>query len=181
MKKGPKGPWVWNKNFVRLIASNLASGKTKAEICAAFNLSPAALQVGMSRFKDEINKVVAPKPAEPKVEKETINILNKYVTKWSKYPVRFYADDGYSDYPIHGAVLTDRGWECCSWSKYGKFMGEFEVHKNDLLKVEEILPSEVWVWIGVEGKHESFSSYEKAANWQLVKGGKIFPLSVPNE
>jgi len=36
--------------------------------------------------------------------------------------VRIYAVDGYPDYPIHGAILTDDDWVVEQWTQEGFYL-----------------------------------------------------------
>jgi hypothetical protein len=56
--------------------------------------------------------------------------------------VRIYATDGAYDFPIHGAVLKDEGWEDNTWKNDGGFNGRSESY-YDLI---EIVPK-VKVWV----------------------------------
>ena len=39
----------------------------------------------------------------------------------SNRPVRIYATDGEGAFPVHGAVLTDDGWESMTWAADGVY------------------------------------------------------------
>jgi hypothetical protein len=67
---------------------------------------------------------------------------DKQYTTREGQEVRIYATDGMDNYPIHGAVLTDNGWNNTVWSQKGNFnsLGETRL---DLI---EIVPK-VKVWV----------------------------------
>jgi hypothetical protein len=46
--------------------------------------------------------------------------------------VRIYANDGSSNYPIHGAIRVSRGWEIQKWTRSGKWLRQRE-HNRDLI------------------------------------------------
>ena len=56
--------------------------------------------------------------------------------------VRIYAIDGIGKFPIHGAVLTDEGWDETTWREDGRFGGNEGTH----LDLIEIVPK-VKVWV----------------------------------
>lgn len=50
-------------------------------------------------------------------------------------PVRIYAVDGSGEYPVHGAIETDDGWESASWTKEGAYRVSKGQSQHDLVEV----------------------------------------------
>lgn len=50
-------------------------------------------------------------------------------------PARVYAMDGFGNFPIHGAVLTDFGWEICEWTETGCASLEGSPDSLDLVEI----------------------------------------------
>jgi hypothetical protein len=66
---------------------------------------------------------------------------DKQYTTREGQEVRIYATDGAYDFPIHGAVLNDDGWEDQTWKQDGGF--NHDASRFDLI---EIVPK-VKVWV----------------------------------
>ena len=62
-------------------------------------------------------------------QKMKITLDKKYTTVNNK-EVRIYAIDGISPYCVHGAILTDQGWDEETWSLSGK--ARYDDYKHDL-------------------------------------------------
>jgi hypothetical protein len=186
---------VWNTKFIRLLAEHMKAGKTKAEICDILGLTPKALQIGTYRFKTQLDNYMTPKAKkvaveepvqddptndEPPVVEEEIAIDGTYKTLELDFHVRLYAVDGYSDFPVHGAIRSPRGWESCSWTKTGHFSKDGRRHIYDLVKA---LPEEksVWVWQNYKNERKTFLTEYEAEDFKKLRWGMVFKVSIPNE
>ena len=189
---------TWTTKFIHLIARHIVAGKTIDEISAIFGMTPDALRVGIRKFKKEVDaakRIIIKKsePAETVVEEqvptqeerelvfpelfEDIDLDTEYVTSINKFEVRIYRNNGFGPCPIFGEYKSSLGWHHADWFPNGRY-NEDEHHPLDLIKKPVKTPIEIWVWCDGYGEHESFSSYEKAVNWQHVKGGKIIQVSI---
>lgn len=173
---------VWTKKFIRTVADYMHEGKTRAEISELLGLTTMALQVGTSRYKKEIVRAMKRhKPTvveQPAVVEEEITIDGTYKTLDLNFHVRLYAIDGYSDFPVHGAIRSPRGWESCSWTKTGHFSKDGSRHIYDLVKT---LPDEkcIWVWQNHKGERKTFLTEYDAEDFKKIQWGWIYKLSLP--
>ena len=75
--------------------------------------------------------------ARPKPLKDVINKDKEYTTVDGRL-VRIYAVDGDWSYPVHGATLSEDGWESTSWTALGMHWKNNKVKsENDLMKVKK--------------------------------------------
>jgi len=189
------GRSVWTKKFIRLLVEHMKAGKTKSEICDILGLTPKALQVGLSRFKTPIDKLMNPieKPkvtVEIEVEEQEelpltqpnldqdINLVTEYVTRKHGFEVNIYRTNGVGTHCVYGEVKTPDGWELHQWMINGKSYNDDILDAFDLIKKPAAPPLRIWVWCDGNGNHESFSSHERAKNWQILHGGKIIEVGV---
>ena len=78
----------------------------------------------------------------------TISMDKQYRTRDGR-EVRIYAVDGCGDYPIHGAIKKEVGWDVRVWP----VTGLHDSHKNiDLIEVKPRIQREYWmnIYDGVE-------------------------------
>jgi len=61
-------------------------------------------------------------------------------------PVRIYAIDGSSVYPIHGAVFTCGAWEPAIWQEDGRFDIVDKESNNDIILEDDPKPKLVLWW-----------------------------------
>lgn len=189
------GRSVWTKKFIRLLVEHMKAGKNKAEICEALGLTPAALSVGLSRFKVQIDKIMNPKEkpqvaveieveeqaelplAQPNLD-ENVNLITDYVTRKDGFEVNIYRTNGLGTHCVYGEFKTSDGWQLYRWMINGKNYNDEIPHPMDLIKKPAAPPAEIWVWCDGKGNHESFSSHERAKNWQSLHGGKTIEVRV---
>ena len=72
--------------------------------------------------------------------------------------VRIYAVDGYGDYPIHGAILTNVGWIEHSWRKDG---GGYN-RNCALIEVKPRIQREVWMNVYADNCYNAFHTRREA-------------------
>jgi hypothetical protein len=87
--------------------------------------------------------------------------------------VRIYATDGKGSYPIHGAVLTDEGWDEQTWKQDGGF--NHDVSRLDLI---EIVPKvKVWVeyYLNPKGDFQTARFYSESSYMICKAGGEVCP------
>jgi hypothetical protein len=172
---------VWTKNFIRTVAEYLEEGKTYLEISELLGVTPTAVQVGTSRYRWEISKAMYRRKqvvVEQPVVEEEIVLTGLYKTLELDFEVRLYAVDGHSDFPIHGAIRSPRGWESCSWTKTGHFSKDGKRHIYDLVKVP-LEDKGTWCWVNWMDKHETFLTKHKAEEFKRSHPGRIFKLKDP--
>ena len=97
----------------------------------------------------------------------------QYTTKDGE-EVRIYAIDGKGAFPIHGAVLTDEGWEENTWQEDGGFSSNEGTH----LDLIEIVPKvKVWVeyYLDSYGNFITARYFSEDTYLTYKAGGKICP------
>lgn len=52
--------------------------------------------------------------------------LNKMYKSWDGRRIRIYANDGHGEFPVHGAVENEDGWESSEWSSIGTSIYELK-------------------------------------------------------
>jgi len=67
--------------------------------------------------------------------------------------VRIYATDGKGKYPIHGAILTDGGWEDQTWTHDGCLLTEHSAEAEDLIAK----PQRVTGWMNVYKSNNNYT------------------------
>ena len=80
-----------------------------------------------------------------------IDITKKYRTRDGR-EVRIYAVDGDGEMPVHGAILTKRGWKVASWTPDGLWAVDM-THASDLIEVRPRIKREVWVNVSADTVH----------------------------
>lgn len=87
---------------------------------------------------------------------------NKKYTTRDGHPVRIYATDGCSDYPVHGAIFVNERWVPWCWTSDGSRCSG-NVHAWDLIDV----PPRIKGWVNIYPEslvHSSRESADKFAN-----------------
>jgi hypothetical protein len=68
---------------------------------------------------------------------------NKTYKTRDGHEVRIYATDGYTNFPVHGALKNDEGWMALQWQKDGSW------HPSDkgfyLVEVKPRIKREYWI------------------------------------
>jgi hypothetical protein len=102
-----------------------------------------------------------------------ISKYKQYTTREGQ-EVRIYATDGYGSYPIHGAALTDNGWNNTVWSR----KGNFNILVETLFDLIEIVPKvKVWVeyYLDRYGNFITARYFSEDTYLTYKAGGKICP------
>jgi hypothetical protein len=77
--------------------------------------------------------------------------------------VRIYATDGGGDFPVHGAVNTERKWSVEQWMESGRCFSNAEESNRDLIEVRPRHKRTVWLNVYGSGiVPEVCSSKERA-------------------
>ena len=72
-----------------------------------------------------------------------IDINKKYKTRDGR-DARIYAIDGNPEYPVHGAILSDSGWNGATWCTEGRWLSSFN-SPNDLVVVKPTVKVDMWL------------------------------------
>jgi hypothetical protein len=72
-----------------------------------------------------------------------IDINKKYKTRGGR-DVRIYAMDGNPEYPVHGAILSESGWNGATWCTEGRWLSSFS-SPNDLVEVKPTVKVDMWL------------------------------------
>ena len=95
--------------------------------------------------------------------------LGKWYRTRDGREVRIYAVDAGGDYPVHGAVLGEEGWQFNSWALDGRWCPKMTL-AVDLVEVRPRIKREVWVNLYRHDNGDEFaevSSTEKLARERL--------------
>lgn len=88
-----------------------------------------------------------------------IDIKKQYRTRDGR-EVRIYATDGRGDWPVHGAVKNEDGWNPTIWRVSGRWSTS-ENMAGDLIEVKPRIKREVWVNV-FDNSNAFWSTQEEA-------------------
>ena len=96
--------------------------------------------------------------------------INKTYRTMDGREVRIYATDGVGDYPIHGAMLCDKGWHGEYWTAQGEtYSGRSHLH--DLVEVKPRIQRELWINVYSGGAYSYYTrkrADDKAIPYRLA-------------
>lgn len=106
---------------------------------------------------------------------ETIDIGASYITRNGK-PVRIYAVDAGTDFPVHGSYLNDNAWVLQTWTNIGRISLDPDIIDGlDLLKVtqldENVLTETQYKSEVVAVNHRQHGVYVEGTRVKLVING----------
>ena len=74
--------------------------------------------------------------------------------------VRIYATDGACSYCIHGAILTERGWEANVWDRNGRYVDDKKDNSSDLVRKTRRITGWVNVYQQPSGVYATSNVFE---------------------
>ena len=94
--------------------------------------------------------------------------INKTYRTMDGREVRIYATDGVGDYPIHGAMLCDKGWHGEYWTAQGEtYSGRSHLH--DLVEVKPRIQRELWINVYPDPKRVWAYHTKEDADWRAIR------------
>lgn len=106
-----------------------------------------------------------------------ISMDKKYRTRDGR-EVRSYAVDADPEYPIHGAVKSDTGWDMNEWDSDGRYYDSGTESGNDLIEIPREITVNLWINAKSNGDHAVFISLENATICADEYTVKCYPVTV---